>query len=81
MFHAGFILRNLCHKTTPGGPVSIEKVTIFNKACEILEEDFEMYTVSEFHNIMSSLGNNIFTLKITQQKFEEKYGDSMEKAI
>ena len=63
---------------TLGCPVSTEKVTIFNKACEILEEDVEMYAVSEFHNIMSSIGNNIFTLKMTQQKLEEKYGDSME---
>ena len=62
---------------TPGRPVSTEKVTMFNKACEILEEDVDLYTVSEFHNVMSSLGNNIYTLKMTQQKLQEKYGDSM----
>ena len=45
---------------------------MFNKACEILEEEVDLYTVSEFHNIMSSLGNNIYTLKLTQQELQEK---------
>ena len=61
---------------TPTRPVSTEKVTIINKACEI-PEDVDLHTVSEFHNIMSSLGNNIYTLKMTQQKLQETYGDSM----
>ena len=61
------------NKTT-GRPVSTENVTIFNKACEILQEDVD---VSEFHNIMSSLGNNIYMLKMTQEKLQETYGESM----
>ena len=44
---------------TPGRSVSAEKITISNKSCEILEEDVDLCTVSEFHNIMSNLGNNI----------------------
>lgn len=36
-----------------------------------------MYTVSKFHNLMSSLGNYIYMLKMTQQKLQERYGDSM----
>ena len=51
---------------TLGRPVSTEKVTIFNKACEILEEDVDLYTVSELNIIMPSLENNIYTLKMTQ---------------
>ena len=50
---------------TPGRSASTEKVTISNKACEILEVDVDLYTVSEFHNITFSLGNNIYTLKMT----------------
>ena len=61
---------------TPARPVSTEKVTIINKACKILE-DVDLHTVSEFHNIMSSLVNNIYTLKKTKQKLQETYGDSM----
>ena len=62
---------------TLGRPVSTEKVTIPNKACEILEEDVDLYTVFEFQNITSSLGNDIYTLKMTQPKLQERYDDSM----
>ena len=60
-----------------GRPVSTEKVTIPNKACEFLEEDVDLYTVFEFQNITSSLGNDIYTLKMTQPKLQERYDDSM----
>ena len=36
-----------------------------------------MYTVFEFQNITSSLGNDIYTLKMTQPKLQERYDDSM----
>ena len=62
---------------TLGRPVSTEKVTIPNKACEILEEDVDLYTVFEFQNITSSLGNDIYTLKMTKPKLQERYDDSM----
>ena len=62
---------------TLGRPVSTGKVTIPNKACEILEEDVDLYTVFEFQNITSSLGNDIYTLKMTQPKLQERYDDSM----
>lgn len=57
---------------TLGRPVSTEKITISNKACEIVEEDVQLYTVSEFYNIMSSLRNDIYTLRMTQQKLLKK---------
>ena len=56
---------------TLGRPVSTEKITISNKACEIVE-DVQLYTVSEFYNIMSSLRNDIYTLRMTQQKLLKK---------
>ena len=62
---------------TPGCTVSTEKVTLFDKACEILEKDVDWYIVSRFQNVMSSLKNNIYTLKTMQQKLQEKYGHSM----
>ena len=62
---------------TLGRPVSTEKVTIPNKACEILEEDVDLYPVFEFQNTTSSLGNDIYTLKMTQPKLQERYDDSM----
>ena len=62
---------------TPGCSVSTEKVTLFDKACEILEKDVDWYIVSRFQNVMSSLKNNIYTLKTMQQKLQEKYDHSM----
>ena len=62
---------------TLGRPVSTEKLTIPNKACEILEEDVDLYPVFEFQNTTSSLGNDIYTLKMTQPKLQERYDDSM----
>ena len=62
---------------TLGRPVSTEKLTIPNKACEILEEDLDLYPVFEFQNTTSSLGNDIYTLKMTQPKLQERYDDSM----
>ena len=62
---------------TLGRPVSTGKVTIPNKACEILEEDVDLYTVFEFQNITPSLGNDIYTLKMTQPNIQKRYDDSM----
>ena len=62
---------------TPGRSVSTEKVTLFNKACQILEKDIDLYIVSRFQNVISSLKNNIYTLQMMQQKLQEKYGHSM----
>ena len=62
---------------TSGRPVSTEKMTLFNEACKQLEDDVELYTVSEFYNMMSKLGNDTYTLKMTQAKLQEKYGESI----
>lgn len=62
---------------TPGRSVSTEKMTLFDKACGILEKDVDSYIVFRFQNVMSSLKNNIYTLKMMQQKLQEKYGHSM----
>ena len=41
---------------------------LFEKACESLEDDIELYTVAEY---------NIYSPKMTQIKLKERYGDSM----
>ena len=38
---------------TKGRPTSTQKLILFEKACESLEDDIELYTVAEFHNLMS----------------------------
>ena len=43
---------------------------LFVKACE---EFLEIYTVSEFHDLMGTLGDDIYTVKMTQLKLKERY--------
>ena len=38
---------------TNGRPTSTQKLILFEKACESLEDDIELHTVAEFHNLMS----------------------------
>ena len=52
-------------------------MSVFNKACQTLEDDIELYTVSEFYNMMCRLGDDTYTLKMTQVKLKEKYDDSL----
>lgn len=64
---------------TPGRPVSSKKMELFVKACEeFLENDFELHTVSEFHDLMGTLGDDIYTVKMTQLKLKEKYQCSIQ---
>ena len=64
---------------TPGRPISSTKMELFEKACkEFLEYDIELHTVTEFHNLMSTLGDDIYTVKMTQIKLIEKYKDSIQ---
>ena len=49
---------------------------LFEKACESLEDDIELYTVAEFHNLMSKLGDEIYSPKMTQIKLKGRYRDS-----
>ena len=60
-----------------GRPTSTQKLMLFEKACESLEDDIELYTVAEFHNMMSKLGDGIYSPKMTQIKLKERYKDSM----
>ena len=60
-----------------GRPVSTEKLSVLNKACQTLEDDIDLYTVSEFYNMMCRLGGDTYTLKMTQVILQEKYGDSL----
>ena len=50
---------------------------LFEKACESLKNDIELYTVAQFHNLMSKLRDNIHYPKMTQIKLKERYRDSM----
>ena len=57
-----------------GRPTSTQKLKLFEKACESLEDDIELYTVAECHSLMSKLGDDIYSPKMTQIKLKERYG-------
>jgi len=63
---------------TPGRPVSSNKTVLFEKACEVLENDMELYSVTEFHTLMSKFGEDIYTVKMTKTKLHQKYKDSIQ---
>lgn len=65
-------------KSTPGRPVSSEKVRCFDEACLKLEEESELYTVPEFYEIMKEYGDEVYTMKMTREKLKSRYGSSLE---
>ncbi|XP_076800982.1 uncharacterized protein LOC143445626 [Clavelina lepadiformis] len=68
---------NPAQYSTPGRPTSTEKMTLFNAACKKMEDDMDLYTVAEFHSMMQELGDDVYSLKMTQIKIKEKYGNSL----
>lgn len=57
-----------------GRPAASSKLELFEEACtKFLENDIELYTVAEFHDMMSSLGDEVYSIKMTQTKLAEKY--------
>ena len=59
-----------------GRRTSTRKLMLFEKTCESLVDDIALYTVAEFHNLMSRLRDQIYSLKMTQIKLKERYTDS-----
>ena len=57
----------IAKNTTPGRPVSSEKQTCFEKACGKLEEDIELYTISDFHEMMREFGEEVYSVKMTRK--------------
>ena len=58
---------------TPGRPVSLSKTAVFEKACELMENDMNLYTVSEFHALMSKSGDDVHTPRTVKTKLKQKY--------
>ena len=61
----------------PGRPVSSEKLRCFEEACKKMENDSELYTISEFHKMMKEFGDETYTAKMSQEKLKNKYGNSI----
>ena len=61
-----------------GRPAASSKLELFEEACtKFLENDIELYTVAEFHDKMSSLGDEVYSIKATQNRLAEKYNSDV----
>ena len=58
-------------------PKSTEQEDIFNKMCQWVEFEAELYTLEELHTKMVELGGrvDVYTKKWTEKKLIEKYKD------
>ena len=45
--------------------------------CQKFEHEMEVYTLTEFHEAIFKLGNEVYSLKMTKEKLKEKYGASI----
>jgi len=63
--------------STPGRPKSLDKIETFEKACLILGNEDDLYTVSDFHAMMCKLEEDAYSVKMTLIKLKEKYGQAM----
>ena len=63
--------------SSPGRPISTQKMTLFNAACKKLENDTELYTIVEFYSMMKEFADDVYSIKMTQIKLKEKYGKSL----
>ena len=69
--------RSIENIKSPGRPESHDKSDIFQRLCNWLDTEVELYTVTEFHTKMLeiSAGNEIYNIKRLKQKLQEYYGD------
>lgn len=64
-----------------GRPIEGMKHGNFEKACIVMENDMELYTVNEFHKLMLEIANendsDVYSLRMVQSKLTQKYGSSL----
>ena len=58
---------------TPRRPGSLSKTTLFEKACEVMGNDMNLCTVSEFYALMSKSGDDVYTPRMVKMKLKQKY--------
>ena len=66
---------------TSGRPVECDKQENFEKARIAMENDMELYTVSEFHKLMSEIGKEseteVYSVRMTHSKLKDRYSDAL----
>ena len=61
-----------------GRPASQEKLELFESTCVKLENEMDLYTLQEFHELMRKEASDCYSIKMTKLKLKEKYADSIE---
>ena len=54
-------------------PVSLSKTALYKKACEVMENDVSLYTVSEFQALIYKSGDDVYTPRMVKMKLKQKY--------
>ena len=66
--------------STPGGPVERDKQKYFEKACIAVENDMELFIVSEFHKFMLEIGKEwdtkVYSVRMSHSKLKDRYSDA-----
>ena len=65
---------------TPGRPASEPMKQTFEKLCDWLDNQAELFTIKELYEKLCSISKNrenIYSLKRTKQKLEDHYGETI----
>ena len=58
-------------------PKSTDKLVEFESICSILEDEMELFTLSDFQAMMEEQHENVYLLLMTKKKLQEKYKDEI----
>ena len=64
-------------KSSKGRPISTYKIAAFESICSILEDEMELFTLSEFQAKMEEQHENVYSPLMTKKKLQEKYREEI----
>ena len=64
-------------KSSKGRPISTDKIAAFESMCSILEDEMELFTLSEFQAKMEEQHENVYSPLMTKKKLQEKYREEI----
>ena len=64
-------------KSSKGRSISTDKIAAFESMCSILEDEMELFTLSEFQAKMEEQHKNVYSPLMTKKKLHEKYREEI----
>ena len=64
-------------KSSKGRPISTDKIAAFESMCSILEDEMELFTLSEFQVKMEEHHENVYSPLMMKKKLQEKYREEI----